>query len=131
MVDYVFFFFSSRRRHTRCALVTGVQTCALPISAYYLAARGHDRPWQILLHDEHLRAGLANCPPARGANGRAIVDRKSVVSGKSVSVRVDLGGRRIINKKTLQTNLSYITIITYNIADSTIRIIFLFLYTHF
>src|SRR3546814_9746950 len=26
------FFFSSRRRHTSCALVTGVQTCALPIS---------------------------------------------------------------------------------------------------
>src|SRR3546814_2297731 len=32
---YIFdcFFFSSRRRHTRCALVTGVQTCALPISS--------------------------------------------------------------------------------------------------
>src|SRR3546814_11795606 len=29
---YSLFFFSSRRRHTRCALVTGVQTCALPIS---------------------------------------------------------------------------------------------------
>src|SRR3546814_4813089 len=29
----VIFFFSSRRRHTRCALVTGVQTCALPISS--------------------------------------------------------------------------------------------------
>src|SRR3546814_7246516 len=28
------FFFSSRRRHTRCALVTGVQTCALPISFF-------------------------------------------------------------------------------------------------
>src|SRR3546814_6570854 len=28
------FFFSIRRRHTRCALVTGVQTCALPISEY-------------------------------------------------------------------------------------------------
>src|SRR3546814_19681765 len=28
----ILFFFSSRRRHTRCALVTGVQTCALPIS---------------------------------------------------------------------------------------------------
>src|SRR3546814_5331383 len=28
-----FVFFSSRRRHTRCALVTGVQTCALPISS--------------------------------------------------------------------------------------------------
>src|SRR3546814_2073395 len=31
------FFFSSRRRHTRCALVTGVQTCALPIC---VTARG-------------------------------------------------------------------------------------------
>src|SRR3546814_5572792 len=31
-VFFCFFFFSSRRRHTRCALVTGVQTCALPIS---------------------------------------------------------------------------------------------------
>src|SRR3546814_17492676 len=35
MLTFVFllvcFFFSSRRRHTRCALVTGVQTCALPI----------------------------------------------------------------------------------------------------
>src|SRR3546814_11270080 len=30
------FFFSSRRRHTRCALVTGVQTCALPIYGSYL-----------------------------------------------------------------------------------------------
>src|SRR3546814_3714818 len=29
-----FFVFSSRRRHTRCALVTGVQTCALPIWQY-------------------------------------------------------------------------------------------------
>src|SRR3546814_7340153 len=32
------FFFSSRRRHTRCALVTGVQTCALPISLCLLLA---------------------------------------------------------------------------------------------
>src|SRR3546814_4070227 len=31
------FFFSSRRRHTRCALVTGVQTCALPISRRWSA----------------------------------------------------------------------------------------------
>src|SRR3546814_8032841 len=31
------FFFSSRRRHTRCALVTGVQTCALPICTVYAA----------------------------------------------------------------------------------------------
>src|SRR3546814_3534100 len=30
-----FCFFSSRRRHTRCALVTGVQTCALPILVFW------------------------------------------------------------------------------------------------
>src|SRR3546814_8329001 len=37
------FFFSSRRRHTRCALVTGVQTCALPICLTCLEA-GIARP---------------------------------------------------------------------------------------
>src|SRR3546814_8909337 len=36
----VLFFFSSRRRHTRCALVTGVQTCALPIFAGELVDPG-------------------------------------------------------------------------------------------
>src|SRR3546814_7252648 len=30
-----YFCFSSRRRHTRCALVTGVQTCALPIAGLF------------------------------------------------------------------------------------------------
>src|SRR3546814_6034473 len=35
-----FFFFSSRRRHTSCALVTGVQTCALPISVTLTAYVG-------------------------------------------------------------------------------------------
>src|SRR3546814_19739978 len=32
-IRFSLFFFSSRRRHTSCALVTGVQTCALPIYA--------------------------------------------------------------------------------------------------
>src|SRR3546814_3972732 len=35
------FFFSSRRRHTSCALVTRVQTCALPISAGPLSQAHH------------------------------------------------------------------------------------------
>src|SRR3546814_5612214 len=39
MLLYVFFF-SSRIRHTRCALVTGVQTCALPISPQSKLAAG-------------------------------------------------------------------------------------------
>src|SRR3546814_9360728 len=37
----MFFFFSSRRRHTRCALVTGVQTCALPIFDATLRRSGY------------------------------------------------------------------------------------------
>src|SRR3546814_2899943 len=39
MCPCLLFFFSSRRRHTRCALVTGVQTCALPISPVLLDLR--------------------------------------------------------------------------------------------
>src|SRR3546814_9012555 len=50
-------FFSSRRRHTRCALVTGVQTCALPIYLSLLfAADGNDgdnglRPYTTLIDE--------------------------------------------------------------------------------
>src|SRR3546814_13118551 len=51
-----FFFFSSRRRHTRCALVTGVQTCALPISELRYEARtknGAMHGWQIIHPTEY------------------------------------------------------------------------------
>src|SRR5881409_1627646 len=43
----MFFFFSSRRRHTRCETVTGVQTCALPISDATAAGLRAitSRPW--------------------------------------------------------------------------------------
>src|SRR3546814_10025098 len=65
-------FFSSRRRHTRCALVTGVQTCALPIYAliatdphdpYFLELKG-----QILLESGKPRQAL---PPLREAVQRS------------------------------------------------------------
>src|SRR3546814_12487050 len=48
------FFFSSRRRHTRCALVTGVQTCALPI---FLAGLGPDRLREPAERGRHVRVG--------------------------------------------------------------------------
>src|SRR3546814_6992611 len=52
LVSFCIFFFSSRRRHTRCALVTGVQTCALPI---YAGGGGQNYPedYQVIqrLHD--------------------------------------------------------------------------------
>src|SRR3546814_188077 len=47
-------FFSSRIRHTRCALVTGVQTCALPISRKQLSG---DVPKRPKTHRQEKRAG--------------------------------------------------------------------------
>src|SRR3546814_2682344 len=51
-VYFYLFFFSSRRRHTRCALVTGVQTCALPISGQRIPAqhRPADAPATGTMH---------------------------------------------------------------------------------
>src|SRR3546814_2318028 len=45
VVVFLFFLFSSRRRHTICALVTGVQTCALPI---WRTARARDQPLELI-----------------------------------------------------------------------------------
>src|SRR3546814_6901299 len=50
-----FFFFSSRRRHTICALVTGVQTCALPI--YTLSFEDALKRLEAIVH--RLEAGEA------------------------------------------------------------------------
>src|SRR3546814_5339060 len=47
MILCFIFFFSSRRRHTRCALVTGVQTCALPIFRRSAATRPVPRPRRV------------------------------------------------------------------------------------
>src|SRR3546814_14155196 len=44
MFSFLFFFFSSRRRQTSCSLVTGVQTCALPIYFIVGGFYNHDRP---------------------------------------------------------------------------------------
>src|SRR3546814_5225204 len=57
------FLFSSRRRHTRCALVTGVQTCALPIFVHpchhHLARVRIERALGVIDGTVHLRGLLA------------------------------------------------------------------------
>src|SRR3546814_1681417 len=50
-----FFFFSSRRRQTRCALVTGVQTCALPISAIASSSLSFSRGVRFISATPHAR----------------------------------------------------------------------------
>src|SRR3546814_3400345 len=57
MFIFVFFFFSSRRRHTRCALVTGVQTCALPIHKEIDVRDSLDEAW-LAFEAEADRHGL-------------------------------------------------------------------------
>src|SRR3546814_9776225 len=79
LVIYVcIFFFSSRRRHTRCALVTGVQTCALPIlpvrkdafrEKVKLAPSAPDRHDLAVFGDMDAAFGLVLTSPATGAIG--------------------------------------------------------------
>src|SRR3546814_15526794 len=114
---------ASRRRQTRCALVTGVQTCALPICSVlavaltihlvmdkpplrvralgqFLAPRYGGHTGSRDLQQSHLPHQPDEGVVLVGGSG----DRKRVVWGKCVSVRVDLGGGRIIKKRneTLQ-----------------------------
>src|SRR3546814_21201401 len=155
MLFFFLFFFSSVRRHTRCALVTGVQTCALPISdgapfvdrfeagewMQYTITAEHGGTARLVLATAATRAatigvrvndGPQETVTVRAANGWAGStpldvtllpgtnrlkievrdgdvrlkalhlaaegrrERKGVVSGKSVAVRADLGGRRHI-----------------------------------
>src|SRR3546814_8462983 len=97
------FFFSSRRRHTRCALVTGVQTCALPIwgriadpgMLLRVAERDVIEAASLLLEAFEPVEGAMDDVPDRLAAARS--EERRV--GKECVVRVDLGGRRIIKKK--------------------------------
>src|SRR3546814_8543152 len=53
-VMWLLFFFSSRRRHTRCALVTGVQTCALPICSSNI-----HQSWEVVDPEKWVPDGYA------------------------------------------------------------------------
>src|SRR3546814_9329625 len=85
------FFFSSRRRHTRCALVTVVQTCALPISykemvsvwcakdpkaALTAATKGHAPPAATCTNPVKQQFDLG---VKLGVSGTPTIDRRSDV----------------------------------------------------
>src|SRR3546814_19394251 len=76
----IFFFFSSRRRHTRCALVTGVQTCALPISILRIVGRAlpadHQGLRAVRLHFVGVWVG------GRGARKAVILDFPTAADGE-------------------------------------------------
>src|SRR3546814_3377545 len=71
----LFFFFSSRRRHTRCALVTGVQTCALPIfRAEIEAQRRLGQTDDLLDYFDRRQGGASLGGPAGPRIGRTLDD---------------------------------------------------------
>src|SRR3546814_1810526 len=80
----LFFFFSSRRRHTRCALVTGVQTCALPIYPCNVAKKGIQR----LIEGPQYRATCADQRSIGALHDGHRQHQRSIVA-RAVS---DLGG---------------------------------------
>src|SRR3546814_1507421 len=77
----MYFFFSSRRRHTMCALVTGVQTCALPISL------SNDRADFIA---EQLGARKVPVARVRGMGGAVPVAANDSEIGRNRNRRVEV-----------------------------------------
>src|SRR3546814_979412 len=83
------FFFSCRIRHSRCALVTGVQTCALPISGALSGVLGDEHAGPAV-HVIHGAAGERIVPPARWSTeivtlvvkGSATIDGKPYGAGE-------------------------------------------------
>src|SRR3546814_17210358 len=96
----------------------GVQTCALPTCEQGIAGKGQALAVEVVDQPAARRLAFNQTQKLAALRGRhmvtdearqddvptlshevSIIDRKSVVSGKSVSVRVDIGGRRIIKNK--------------------------------
>src|SRR3546814_3622250 len=82
MLDYVFFF-SSRRRHTRCALVTGVQTCALPIFTFRRKA-----PIAVVAAEEENERHRAGRRARREGTVETVVDPAAIIAATAASLSV-------------------------------------------
>src|SRR3546814_1268230 len=96
----VCFFFSSIRRHTRCALVTGVQTCALPI-----CRQRKDVPMQfdlLIIGGGIQGAGIAQAAAAAGFSV-LVLEKTALASGTSSrSSKLIHGGLRYLESAQLR-----------------------------
>src|SRR3546814_18425015 len=88
-----------------------LRTAAVRAAASSITASSSGRS----MHSAMTAGCPANTVPATRAPSPAWTgsDRKSVVQGKSVSVRVDLGGRRIITQNTHYTHIRHTTMTYY------------------
>src|SRR3546814_8069961 len=115
------FFFSSRRRHTRCALVTGVQTCALPIWTRVVDRRVPRRAAGLGVRGQLLvRRALVGLDVGLRSAGRSAIVRVGhghapvvAAAGRSADGLVvggseHLGGRAGIAKRGGQTGRAHV-----------------------
>src|SRR3546814_13209130 len=84
----LFFFFSSRRRHTRCALVTGVQTCALPISAPASSATADDQIATVLVTARRREESLEKVSTSIMAHGAQQLAQQAIASQSDLPAAV-------------------------------------------
>src|SRR3546814_9194050 len=76
------FFCSSRRRHTRCALVTGVQTCALPI---FISVGG-----RVVCDDVVKGGGLAHVVGKRRTFLLCALHREPLIASSAISIKLGI-----------------------------------------
>src|SRR3546814_5281270 len=115
---YFDFFFSSRRRHTRCALVTGVQTCALPIYGNF-----HGRTTTIVGFSDDPTArddfgpyapGFIRVPFGDAAAIEAAIDENTAavliepIQGEGVVIIPPEGYLRAVREMTTKNNVLFI-----------------------
>src|SRR3546814_10598964 len=101
------FFFSSRRRHTMCALVTGVQTCALPI---YIFVREGDGISTLVVEGDWTAISIA------GLSGHVLSPSNLSFSSDFGNLgRIDSAGALAI--LTLAPNAAFTADLPANLAD--------------
>src|SRR3546814_10925342 len=118
VVCSVCFFFSSRRRHTRCALVTGVQTCALPI-LLHMPRRGASlrrsrslRGMAATLGGAFLAESGSGALGSRSRSSPAGKGRRAMAGGRSDERRV---GKECVSTCSTRWSLAHYT--KYNVRD--------------
>src|SRR3546814_7828424 len=87
-------FFSSRRRHTRCALVTGVQTCALPILRMLIDARHREETRVAVVKGNRIEEFDFESAEHKQLKGNIYLAKVTRVEPSLQAAFVDYGGNR-------------------------------------